>query len=432
MREYGLALEAVFGIGIRLQALLDSSTPSNFVVSPVSATVIVTQLLLGAEGEFRRQLYDLLSLPGHAPYDNLVYYNRNKRNETCVVPYALMHLHVSSMLRKLQKRKTGELYTLNLANALFYNKDIQLRNCFRRSMAQFYDSQINPLDFSQDTSSTINSWASANTNGLIKTIVQGPPPPTTSSIFLNSIYFKAQWETPFSDQLNTIDAFYTQENTTVDTTYMLGLIENILYADTKDYRMICLPYKNRELGMYILLPKTDNPYKFNSKEFIKQLDPSEVLQVIATAPLRDVVVKIPKLSLSNNLKLLEPLQKYAQFKKQASRTQNVKATQDIVHIVNCIEHNVENFKNFTPDGTPEIYLSGAADNANMLVSDIIQQIVFSINEEGTEAAAVTAGITDYMGGSKTMVLNRPFTFFIRHEPTFATLFWGSIVDPSRN
>lgn len=283
-------------------------------------------------------------------------------------------------------------------------------------------------------SSVINNWAFLHTNGLIKTVLPSPPSPSTSSIFLNSIYFRAKWETPFSDSLNVEDAFYVKEDTKVDTTYMQGFIQNILYAETSNYRVICLPYKNNELGMYILFPNANNPFKYNSKQFIRQIDPAEVLTTISKAPLRDVVVKIPKLSLSTSLKLLEPLQRYAQFKKNAMKQAKdiVFPEGDNINVIKQITDNVQSFKNFTPETTTDIYLSGAAKDRNLVVSDIIQQIVFSINEEGTEAAAVTAGITDYMGGSKTVVLDRPFSFFIRHEPTLATLFWGSITDPSQN
>ncbi|KAJ8972550.1 hypothetical protein NQ314_000137 [Rhamnusium bicolor] len=252
-----------------------------------------------------------------------------------------------------------------------------------------------------------------------------PPDPSTSALFLNSIYFLAEWKTPFSDELNTDGAFYTNENETVNTTYMLGLLDNIPYVEAKDYRLICLPYKNNDLGMYIIYPNENNPYKYNLKEFSEKLDPSELLDTITKTKLRSVVVQIPKLSLSNKLTLLEPLQKYAEFKKT---NLNIKDGNFIDNIAN----NIQNFKNFTPQATSDIFLTGAAKNANFRISNIVQQMVFSINEKGTEAAAVTSGLTDNMGGSKTMVITRPFAFFIRHEATLATIFWGTIMDPSQN
>lgn len=152
MDEYGLALEAVFGVGLRLHALLDESSTSNFVVSPISATVLVSQLLLGAEGQFRDQLYDLLSLHGQPQHYNVHYFNRNKMNESCALPYAHIHLQLSSLIKKLQRRKTGEQFTLMQSSALFYNKDIELRSYFKNNLIRFYDSEVTPLDFSVDTS----------------------------------------------------------------------------------------------------------------------------------------------------------------------------------------------------------------------------------------------------------------------------------------
>ncbi|KAJ8972551.1 hypothetical protein NQ314_000138 [Rhamnusium bicolor] len=152
IEEYGLALEAVFGMGLRLQAILENSGNENFVVSPLSATVIVAQLLLGAEGEFRDKLYELLSLSGHPQHYNIHYYNKDKKNESSTLPYAHIHLQLSSLVKKLQKKKTGELFTLRQSNALFYNESFELNSYFKNNIIMFYDTEITPLDFNKDTS----------------------------------------------------------------------------------------------------------------------------------------------------------------------------------------------------------------------------------------------------------------------------------------
>ncbi|KAJ8969843.1 hypothetical protein NQ317_017463 [Molorchus minor] len=392
---------------------------------PISATVIVAQLLLGAEGEFKEQLHQLLSLPGQQQVYNVQYYNKIK-NETGVLFYAPFHLHLSSLLKKLQRRKVGERFTLNQSNALFYNQNITLNEYFKRHLKGFYDSEIAPLDFNEDTASIINNWSSSHTNGLIPNILSSSPAPSTSGIFLNSIYFLAEWETPFSNELNRNDTFHINENDTVTVTYMHGMLLDVPYIETNDYKLVCLPYKNNELGMYIILPKPGNPDKYNINKFSDDLNAGDVLSNMLKAEVNDVVMKIPKLSLSNTLRLLQPLQKYTQFKKE-----HVEQKAD-TNVIDIIEDNVDDFKNFTSPKLTDIFLTNAAEDEGLRVSDIVQQMVFSINEKGTEAAAVTAGIVDYMGGSKPVVLNRPFVFFILHKATRAVLFWGTIVDPSKN
>nr|CAI5826879.1 unnamed protein product [Callosobruchus analis] len=228
------------------------------------------------------------------------------------------------------------------------------------------------------------------------------PPPSTTSILLSSIYFKADWEQPFSDQMNREDKFYITEDVTVNTTYMLETLEKVPFIEMNDLRLLCLPYKGKELGMYILYPTKDHEHKYNIKEFLRNLRPELVHQAFSNLQSQEVVVKIPKLSLSNSLNILETLQRYAQLIKEQSAS----------------------YEN--------IILTHAADDSEFRVSNIVQQMVFSINEKGTEAAAVSASTTDYVGGQKVVALNRPFCFFVRHEATSATIFWGTISDPSKN
>ena len=90
------------------------------------------------------------------------------------------------------------------------------------------------------------------------------------------------------------------------------------------------------------------------------------------------------------------------------------------------------FANFTTDeiNQTNIYLRHAAIGQPLRINDIVQQVVITINEKGTEAAAVSAATIDYMGGAKNFIIDRPFVFFIRHEATGASLFWGTVVNPT--
>lgn len=149
--QYGLALEAIFGMGIRLHVLLDSSK-GNFVVSPLSTTAVIGQLMLGAEGEFREHLYELLSLPMKSSYTNSVYhYGKDKKNQSYTLPYTEFHLQLSSLLKTLSTRKTQELFTLNLNNALFYNENLELKTHFKKFLEDLYNTNIEALDFYNDT-----------------------------------------------------------------------------------------------------------------------------------------------------------------------------------------------------------------------------------------------------------------------------------------
>lgn len=149
--QYGLALEAIFGMGIRLHTLLDTSS-GNFVVSPLSTTAVIGQLMLGAEGEFREHLYELLSLPKKTNYGGYVlHYGKDKINQSFTLPYSEFHLQLSGLLKTLSKRKPNEMFTLNLNNALFYNQNLELKKQFQKFLGDFYNTDIRALDFYNDT-----------------------------------------------------------------------------------------------------------------------------------------------------------------------------------------------------------------------------------------------------------------------------------------
>lgn len=444
--KYGQALEAIFAIGIRLQVLLQDATAAqqqNFVVSPFSASLLIGQLMLGAQGKFREYLYEIMSLPNAADHSHVVYHSSNSDglNETFSLPHAILHLQLGSFASAFKKSLNNN-FTLQTASALFYDMKLTFREQFEKNLVRIYDNELIGLNFNSSRSPmiTMNSWAASNTNNLIRAIVYSPPPPTTSAIFANALYFKAYWETPFSAELNTVDAFKTSAKSTVNVTYMLNLFEAIPYADSAklDCKIIGLPYRNRDATMYMILPNKNNKHEFNIRDFAKQLKPVDILELISHMEDKEVSVKIPKLSLSTNLSLLEPLKQYAEYKRQMRRIlKKRKKNRNNSNVLDKLDDKIQDFEAFINSSMSHgsdisgIYLNNAVRESSLLVSNILQQITLSVDENGTEAAAVTSGTIEYMS-TKSFLANKPFLFMIRHEATAAVLFWGAIVNPANS
>lgn len=427
-KKYGLALEAIFGMGIRLQYLLDHinnnnatnittrSDKGNFVVSPISATTIIAQLMLGAEEPFREQLYDLLQLPKSTNLNIVNYYGKNKKNESINLPHADLHLQLSSLLKFMKKNTTKKEFILKQENAVFVDEDIKLKKRFEKNMEIFYDSYIRMVDFKlqkDQPQALINYWINESTNGLIPELFSDPLPSTTQAIFVNTVYFLAKWQTPFSDELNQVAPFSISETENSTVTYMRGIIEQIPYKETENYYLLGLPYENNELFMYIILPHDRHPLKYKIDEFATLLTPDDVLRSLQTMKLTDVTLKMPKLELTNTIHLLEPLKKYCAYKQfHATRKNNSKTNETKF---DNLFSKIDDFEKFNYSSSEQkIELSAAAENETLNVSDIVQKMVFKVNENGTEAAAVTASISDKFD-SQTVRLDRPFSFFIRHD-----------------
>ena len=64
------------------------------------------------------------------------------------------------------------------------------------------------------------------------------------------------------------------------------------------------------------------------------------------------------------------------------------------------------------------------------IDSVVQKTFVDVNEEGTEAAAVTSVVVGRSSGGTSFVVDRPFLFVIRERYSGTILFMGKILDPT--
>lgn len=76
-------------------------------------------------------------------------------------------------------------------------------------------------------------------------------------------------------------------------------------------------------------------------------------------------------------------------------------------------------------------LSGMSGTRDLFISKVVHKSFVEVNEEGTEAAAATAGIATFamLMHEENFVADHPFIFFIRHNPSSHILFLGRLSSP---
>lgn len=89
-------------------------------------------------------------------------------------------------------------------------------------------------------------------------------------------------------------------------------------------------------------------------------------------------------------------------------------------------------KNFPSFGLDDLRNSGNLVNPHLFASKVLQKVEIDITEKGTEAAVVTSIVLERDGNQKRLIANRPFIFFIRHDPTRLVFFWGTLNVPAPN
>jgi serpin B len=82
--------------------------------------------------------------------------------------------------------------------------------------------------------------------------------------------------------------------------------------------------------------------------------------------------------------------------------------------------------------------SGMDGNRDLLISAVVHQTFVDVTENGTEAAAATAGVVGLMAmppGPKEEIkefkADHPFVFFIQNKRSGTILFMGRVSDPGK-
>ena len=302
--------------------------------------------------------------------------------------------------------KVDDKVTLNIANAIFLNKDYALKPQFEQDMQTYYDAKAEALDFSTpSTLDRINGWCNEKTNGMIPSILDDIDPLMVSYL-LNAIYFKADWASKF-DPKNTKNETFTTENDNSSTDIPM-MHQNVLisYLKTDTYSAIILPYGTGLWNMTVLLPEKGK----TTDDVIKEVAQSSILNNPGWCETGgnyfegyEVDLKLPRFETSSDTDKLED---------------------GLIGLMKKM-------------GINRAFEDGLAEIPNMCEQPVYiemmrQKAKIKVNEEGSEAAAVTvAGMKNSSMGSEpieypkaTFHANRPFVYVIRENSSGVILFVG--------
>lgn len=73
--------------------------------------------------------------------------------------------------------------------------------------------------------------------------------------------------------------------------------------------------------------------------------------------------------------------------------------------------------------------SSLSDQELLYVSQALQKVKIEVNESGTVASSSTAIIVSARMAPEEIIMDRPFLFVVRHNPTGTVLFMGQVMEP---
>jgi len=282
--------------------------------------------------------------------------------------------------------------TFQIANSIWYRNSVSFRQSFLDTTKEYFDAQVQGLNFADATGSlaTINAWVNANTGGKIPKILDEITPDEVMFL-INAIYFKGTWQMKFDPALTTPDRFVAADGT-IQTVPFMNRREHLkpmfLFGATQQQVSIVeLPYGNGDFAMDIILP----PPNASVDSTAAALTSSAWDALIASLKEVDFALAMPKFTLSYERTLTDDLSALGMgvaFTDQA------------------------NFSGMSAVG---------------LKLEFVKQKTFvDVNEAGTEAGAST--VTGVVPTSLTEVrVNRPFIFVIRERQTGTIVFMGKLL-----
>ncbi|XP_059279257.1 serpin-ZX-like [Lycium ferocissimum] len=298
---------------------------------------------------------------------------------------------------------------LSVANSVWVEQTLPLKHSFKQIVDNVYKATSSSVDFQKkavEVAGQVNQWAEKETSGLIKEILPADSVDSaTRLVFANALYFKGAWDEKFDASLTKDNEFHLLSGTSVQVPFMTSKKKQYVKA-FDGFKVLGLPYKQgedrRRFSMYFFLPDAND----GLPALVEKVS-SESQFLERHLPYQKVGVgefRIPKFKIS--------------FGFEAS---NVLKGLGLV-------------LPFSGDGLTEMVDSPTG--SNLYVSSIFHKSFIEVNEEGTEAAAATAGVVklrSVMVEEKIdFVADHPYLFLIREDATGVVLFVGSVLNPLIN
>jgi len=357
--------------GFKLFELMGEEAPdSNLCISPYS---IYTALAMAANGAGSQTLHEMLDILDFEDQD---------------IPD--LNESVRSINKILLAKDPQTVF--ETANSVWYNTDgFSVYPDFVTSMNAYYSAPVEGLSFSDPaTLPTVNGWVKEKTHEKIDKIIEMIMPDDVCYL-INALYFNGKWTTIFDKKATGLLGFRNSagENRMVPTMYLKDTVWSIVNPDLQAVR---LPYGDESWAMYLFLPSPTTDLNDWSADNLTEgwADLQSQFEPVA------------------GMELYLP-----QFK---------------------MESSFELSKQLKLMGMPTAF-SGAADFSRLgpgplAISEVLHKTFIDVNEEGTEAAAVTAVIITRTSMPMNEIrFNHPFVFVIAEKTTGSIIFIGKLHNP---
>lgn len=278
--------------------------------------------------------------------------------------------------------------TLKVANSNWYSNQLTLNNDFANTLSNYYDAEVFARDFSRSAIlDDINGWVENATNGKIEEVLDAIDPDYVMYL-INAIYFKATWTSQFDEDNTKNEPFYLANDQSLEVPTMSGEVKyySSIYTEL-GAEIFELPYGNENYGFTIIMPR--EPSDING--LVSRIDVNVLNTLLADTVSSKNELHLPKFKLAFKTDLKDNL---------------VDMGMPIGGLDNLFEEEIP-----------------------LEISSVVHQSFLEVNEEGSEAAAVTVVGIQPTSAPPIIRIDQPFVFLIRERNSGTILFSGKMMDP---
>lgn len=356
------------------------SENGNLILSPFSISLALAMTYAGARGDTEAQMADVLHF--------------GSQEQTHPAFNALdLALEESPIVLD----EDQEPMQLSIANSVWAEQTFTFLPDFLDTLSVNYGAGVRLLDFINNPDPSrkeINKWVSDETKNKINNLLpENSIDLDTKMVLVNAIYFKADWLELF-DANDTYDGPFTLLDGSEVTVPLMGMYSSIAYMTGDGYALAELPYAGGTAVMDLFVPDEGR-----FEEIESQLNNVMLNGALAQLSPVNLSLRVPKFEYESSFSLSDALTGLGMPLA------------------------------FDPD---QADFSGMTDQQDLYIGNVIHKAFVAVDEKGTEAAAATAVIMEgatAMMPENTLIIDRPFLFFIRDVQSGQILFVGRVLNP---
>ncbi|KAJ8267217.1 hypothetical protein GJAV_G00139890 [Gymnothorax javanicus] len=358
---------AILKLGLQLLGNLETTPEQpNVIISPLSVSLALSQLALGASNDTEKLLLQSLMA------DSLPCYHQSLRG-------LIQHLRNSSV---------------KIATRVYLDQGFLVKPDFIYQSLRMYDSEPAMLAGLEE----INQWVKKATDGHMTDFLSALPE-NLVLMLINAVYFKGEWVARFDPALTAKHRFYIDSKNMVAVDMMVGpkyplsmMLDGELGAQVARF-----PFKGN-MSLLVVMPMSG---KVNVSTIAAKLNTTDLYARLPNE--RNMLVKLPKFKLEFSQELEEALT--CMGLKSLFLSPNLSRITDGPLVVSSVQHK----------SSMELHEEGAEASAATAVSTTRSHLSFSVNQpflfalldDATQTPIFLGVIRNPDPGAETMLNDEP-------------------------